>query len=103
MPHAVLAPIVVNDQGVAYVEGTTTKVIEVVLAQQATGQSAEALCHELPHLTLAQIHAALFYYHANKDTLDAEIQRRFELAEQLRLEAGESPFARRMCAEGRLS
>ena len=100
---AVLAPIVLDERGVAYIEGTTTKVKEVVLAKEARGVPAEELPGELPHLTLAQVYAALAYYHANKDALDAEIQRDYEYAEQMRLEAGESPFAKRMRAEGKLA
>lgn len=99
---AVLAPIVLDERGVAYIEGTTTKVKEVVLNKAWTGQTPEELQQDMPHLTLGQIYAALAYYHQHKDALDAEIQRDYEYAEQMRLEAGESPFAKRMRTEGKL-
>lgn len=102
METAVRAPIVLDERGVAYIEGTTAKVIEVVLNKEWAGQTPEELQLDMPHLTLAQIYAALAYYHQHKEELEAEIQRDDELAEKLRQEAGESPFARRIRAAGKL-
>ena len=102
METAVRAPIVLDERGVAYIEGTTAKVIEVVLNKEWAGQTPEELQRDMPHLTLAQIYAALFYYHEHKDELDAEIARQYESGESMRAEAGESPFARRMRAAGKL-
>jgi uncharacterized protein (DUF433 family) len=100
---AVLSPIVLDENGVAWIEGTTTKVIEVVLNKEWTGQTAEELQQQgMPHLTLAQIYAALSYYHAHKEELDTDIERRRQFADQLRSQAEESPFSRRMREAGRL-
>ncbi len=44
----------------------------------------EEIATEIPHLTLAQVHAALAYYHGNRDELDAEIEA--ERVEALALE-----------------
>ncbi len=98
MPTTVTAPIVLDDQGVAFIEGTAIKVLELV----RTGQTPEAIRADFPHLTMAQIYAALSYYHQHKEELDAEIERRDRLVEQLQAEAGEHPFARRMQDAGRL-
>ena len=35
------------------------------------GLTPEEIASEIPHLGLAQVHAALAYYHANRDELDA--------------------------------
>jgi uncharacterized protein (DUF433 family) len=75
-----------DEAGVPWIEGTTTKVIEVVLNKESTGSTPEELQSEMPHLSLAQIYTALTYYHAHKSALDADIQRRFEWTEQLRLQ-----------------
>lgn len=48
------------------------------------GYSPEEIATQIPHLTLAQIHAALTYYLANQDEMDAEIAA--EAAEADRLE-----------------
>jgi uncharacterized protein (DUF433 family) len=37
------------------------------------GLSAEEIAAEIPHLTLAQVYAALAYYHANRQAIEAEI------------------------------
>ena len=48
------------------------------------GQNAEEIATQIPHLTLAQVHAALAYYLANQATMDAEMAA--EQAEADRLE-----------------
>ena len=37
------------------------------------GMSPEGIAPEYPHLSLAQVHAALAYYHANRDSIDADL------------------------------
>ena len=37
------------------------------------GMSPEEIALEYPHLTLAQVHAALAYYHVNRDEIEADI------------------------------
>src|SRR5437764_14195484 len=37
------------------------------------GYSPEEIAEELDHLSLAQIYAALAYYHANKEEIEADI------------------------------
>lgn len=48
------------------------------------GQSAEQIHGGYPHLSLAQIHAALGYYYDHKAELDAEIERQLREVEELR-------------------
>jgi uncharacterized protein (DUF433 family) len=38
-----------------------------------TGMTPEEIAIEYPHLTLAQVHAALAYYHANREEIEADI------------------------------
>jgi uncharacterized protein (DUF433 family) len=56
-PHIVL-----NDQGIRVIEGTTMKVIELVAARHTYGWSPEELQLQYPSLTQSRIHAALAYY-----------------------------------------
>jgi uncharacterized protein (DUF433 family) len=67
--------------GVAWIAGTTTSVIDLVLRKQASGASPEALQAQMPHLTLAQVYAALAHYHAHQTALDAEIEQQRRPAE----------------------
>ena len=50
----------VDDQGVAWIGGTTVKVVEIVLDKIAYGWSPEEIHSRHPHLSLAQIHGALW-------------------------------------------
>ncbi|MEP6486937.1 DUF433 domain-containing protein [Microcoleus vaginatus GB2-A3] len=47
--------------------------------------SAEEIAYRIGHLTLTQVYAALTYYHANRDEIDADIAA--EAAEGYRIEA----------------
>lgn len=59
--------------GVPYLEGTRTKVIEIALDSLAHHWDAEEIQRQHPHLTMGQIHAALAYYHDHREALDAHI------------------------------
>jgi uncharacterized protein (DUF433 family) len=70
------AHIVLDDRGRGWLEGTSTKVIEVVLDHIGPHRmTAEEIHAQRPHLTLEHIRAALAYYVANQGTVDEEIQR----------------------------
>ncbi len=76
MATRVAGNIEIDSQGVAWISGVNTKVIEVVLDKLAYGWSPEEIHFQHPHLSLAQIHSALAYYYENQKPLDAEIDRR---------------------------
>jgi uncharacterized protein (DUF433 family) len=94
MATVALAHVRMDEGGVAWIEGTSTKVIEVVLAKRASGLNPEELQTELPHLSLAQIYAALAYYHAHRPEMDAEIEQRHRWAQGMRTRERE-PLSRR--------
>ena len=77
-----------DDRGVAWIADTETKVIEVAADQLAYGWDAEEIHAAHPHLALAQIHAALSYYHDHKGELEAQIQQQMERYHRLRAAAG---------------
>ena len=62
--------------------GTATSVRRVVVLYQL-GAGAEEIARRLSHLSLAQVYAALAYYHANRDEIEADLAE--ENAEYLRL------------------
>jgi len=57
--------------GTALVEGTRTKVVEIALDRLAHHWDAEEIQRQHPHLTLAQIYAALTYYHDHRQHFDS--------------------------------
>ena len=76
--------VLVDDAGVAWIEATTMKVIELVLERRAYGGTPEDLHAQHPSLTLGQIYSALSYYEDHKIMLDREIKQREELIHELR-------------------
>ncbi len=62
-----------DERGVAWVAGTNTKVIEIIL-DYVQDQSPEQIHGEYPHLSLAQIHAAVTYYRQHEQEINALMQ-----------------------------
>jgi uncharacterized protein (DUF433 family) len=76
-----------DERGVAWIADSNTKVIEVAMDQLAYGWDADEIHAAHPHLSLAQIHAALSYYHDRKAEIDAQMQSQVESHERRRTEA----------------
>ena len=96
-PHIDFTP-----EGVPILAGTTTKVVEVVLDRLAHHWDAEEIQRQHPHLSLAQIYAALTYYHDHQQEIDADIARRLQNVEQIRVSLGESPIRAKLKQMGRI-
>jgi uncharacterized protein (DUF433 family) len=63
MSQTLTAHIHLDGEGVAWIDDTNVKVIEVVLDKLAHAWSAEEIHHQHPDLSLSQIHAAFSYYY----------------------------------------
>lgn len=96
MPAISPAHVQIDARGVAWIDETNVKVIEVVLDRLAHGWSPEEIHFQHPHLSLAQIHAALAYYYDHQTEIDQEIERRFQASEALARAAAESPLRKRL-------
>ena len=96
MNAAAKSLIVLDKQGRAWIEGANTKVIEVAKDRFAYGWSPDEMHFMHPHLSLAQIHAALSYYHLHKAEFDAEMKKQSEEIEQMRRAQGETPLHKRL-------
>ena len=92
--------ILLSDNKIPFIEGTSMKVVELITSVQAYGWSPEELHLQDPHLSMSQIYSALAYYWEHKADIDDDIKRRFEHSEELRQNAGESPLAKRLRSEG---
>ncbi|MDO8543872.1 MAG: DUF433 domain-containing protein [Opitutaceae bacterium] len=82
--------------GVAWIDRTRVKVIEVALDHVAYGWSAEEIHRQHPHLSLAQIHATLGYYYDHQAAFDAEMAKSLAEAERSASATAESPLRRRL-------
>lgn len=90
--------IVINEDAVPVIDGTGTKVIELVIENMSYGWSPEELHLQHRYLSLGQIHSALAYYWDHKDELDRDIERRLEHADRLREKMGQAPLVDKLKA-----
>ena len=85
-----------DENGVAWIDDTRTKVVEVAVDKLAHGSSPEEMHFQYPHLSLAQIHAALAYYYDHQTELDSEIRTRRAEADELAAGASDRQLRSRL-------
>ena len=86
----------IDSRGVAWLAGTRTKVKEVVLDKLAHGWSPDEMHDQHPHLSLAQIHAALTYYYENQAALDEQMRKDDEETDRLLAEICDKDLQRKL-------
>jgi uncharacterized protein (DUF433 family) len=85
LPRVSVEHIVVDEKGYARIAGHRIKVMHLVQAQRALDYSAEQLQREAyPHLSLAQIYAALAFYHDHQAEIDEQIRASDAFADEMR-------------------
>ncbi len=88
-----------DDRGVAWIDDTNIKVIEIALEHIAHGASPDEICDQHHgYLTMGQIHAALTRYYDHQAEYDAEIDRQLRESDALRASGQDSPGRRRLRA-----
>jgi uncharacterized protein (DUF433 family) len=92
--------IILDQDNVPIIAGTTTKVIELILDSRAYGWSPEELHFQHPYLTLGQIYSALAYYWDHQEELDQDIERRLQLVDQIQQGLKPTPLEARLKAKG---
>jgi uncharacterized protein (DUF433 family) len=103
MPETIITPhIWIDAEGRTWIDKTNVKVMEVVLDHFAYGWSPEEMHYHHPHLSLAQIHAALTYYYDHQADFDAQIEKGLRRAETLAAETKDSSLRQRLRRLGRL-
>jgi len=102
MPAVVSTLIELDERGVAWITGTKVKVIEVATDKLAHGSTPEEMHLQYPHLSLAQIYAALAYYYEHQAEFEAEIRRQAERAKAWAEAAKDSPLWQRLRERGLL-
>ena len=85
-----------DGRGIAWIGGTKVKVTEVVLDKIAYGWSPEEIHFQHPHLSLAQIHAALTYYYENQSQMDTQIRRGLEESGKLASQVSDADLRRKL-------
>jgi uncharacterized protein (DUF433 family) len=88
--------VVLSKEGTPFIEGTPTKVVELVLSYLSSGSSPEELHLNYPYLSLGQIHSALAYYWDHKAELDQDIEQRLQRVNELKRTLPTSPLVQRL-------
>lgn len=102
MAAVVSTLIELDEHGVAWITGTRVKVIEVATDKMAHDSSPEEMHAQYPHLSLAQIYAALSYYYEHHDAFEAEILRQAARAKAWADAARDAPLRQRLKEQGLL-
>jgi uncharacterized protein (DUF433 family) len=66
------------------IAGHRIRVEDVVVWHERMGQSADEIVTRYPQLTLADIYAALTYYHDHREEVDADMKAGEKLVEEMR-------------------
>jgi uncharacterized protein (DUF433 family) len=91
-----------DDRGVAWIDDTNIKVIEVAVDKLAHGSSPEEQAYQYPHLSLAQIHAALSYYYDHQAEFDAQIEQDLREVDEMAAQAAETSILKRLRTTGKI-
>lgn len=65
------------------IDGTRITV-ERIATLYKQGQTAEAIAETYPHVSLSQVYAALAYYHANREEIEADLAAADALYDELK-------------------
>jgi uncharacterized protein (DUF433 family) len=85
-----------DERGVAWIDDTNRKVIEIAMDYQGGMKHAADIVDAYEGLMLPQVHAALAYYLDHQAEFDAEIQRQMDEYERLRAASLNSPLRQRL-------
>jgi uncharacterized protein (DUF433 family) len=91
-----------DEQGVPWIAGAPTKLVELIPDTVTYGWSPEELHFQHPHLSMGQIHSALAYYWDHKQAIDADIERRLVLVDDIHRTLSPTRLDERLRAKGLL-
>ena len=70
--------------GSPIIEGTRTRVIDIVIEYEILGHSPDEIISSHPQLNLPQVHDALSFYYENRDELDLKAEQDQEFIARLK-------------------
>jgi uncharacterized protein (DUF433 family) len=80
----------------AYIAGTRISVEDVYVRHEMGGQSPDEIVQSLPHLSLAQVHAALSYAYGHLDEIRRQLKEGDAFVAQMRAVTGPGPLAEKL-------
>ena len=85
--------------GQARIAGTRIKVKHVYTWVERMGMTPAQVVAEYPHLTMAQVHAALAYYWSHPDEIQRDIEHEERLVADLKAKGGPSRIQERLARQ----
>jgi uncharacterized protein (DUF433 family) len=70
--------------GSPIIEGTRTRVIDIIIEYEILGRSPDEIIRSHSHLSLYHIHDALSFYYENRDELDQKMKQDQKYIKQLK-------------------
>jgi uncharacterized protein (DUF433 family) len=78
------------------IRGTRVRVQDIYAMSELRGQTPDEIVRSLPHLTLAQVHAALAYYFEHRDAILSDIREDETFVRDFRALTGPGPLERKL-------
>ena len=76
----------------AFIAGTRVRVQDIYVDSEVSGKSPEEIVAALPHLTLAQVHAALAYYFDHREEILDELRQDEQFVALIKERTGPGPL-----------
>jgi uncharacterized protein (DUF433 family) len=76
----------------AFIAGTRVRVQDIYAMAELQGLAPDEIVTALPHLSLAQVHAALAYYFDNREAVLDEVRQDQEFVHHFRTMTGPGPL-----------
>jgi uncharacterized protein (DUF433 family) len=80
----------------AYIAGTRVSVEDIFVRHEMGGQTPDGIVQSLPHLSLAQVHAALSYAFGHLEEIRLQIKEGDSFLAELQAIHGPGPLARKL-------
>jgi uncharacterized protein (DUF433 family) len=84
----------------AYIAGTRIRVQDIYVDSEVLGKPPEAIVAALPHLTLAQVHAALAYYFDHREEILDELRQDEQFVAVMKEQTGPGPLEMKLRDSG---
>src|SRR5438067_1630285 len=84
--------------GKPHVIGHRIKVQHIAVWHERTGMAPEEIAATYPGLSLAEVYAALAYYHGHRAEIDADIEADKRFAAEMKAKAGPSKASEKLAA-----
>jgi uncharacterized protein (DUF433 family) len=81
-----------DGQDRAFIVGTRVRVQDIYVDSEVHGKSPEEIVADLPHLSLAQVHAALSYYFDHRDEILHELREDEAFVALMKRQTGPGPL-----------